>query len=72
MKSLFIAVFAICVCQSAIHAQTTPQESGATKVIQESERSTEPSAVSGPGQAQGEIPCRHALRNRSDTYGPLR
>lgn len=41
MKSLLIAVFAIFLCQLAVHAQTAPPESGATKVIQETERSTE-------------------------------
>ena len=41
MKSLLIAVFAILLWQLAGHAQTAPQEPGATKVIQETERSTE-------------------------------
>lgn len=41
MKSLLIAVFAICFSQLTVNAHSAPQEPGATKVIQESERSTE-------------------------------
>ena len=40
MKSFFVTVFAIFLCQLAVHAQTAPQESEVTKVIQESEQST--------------------------------
>ena len=39
MRSFFFTVFAIFLCQLAGHAQTAPQEPGAAKVIQESERS---------------------------------
>jgi hypothetical protein len=45
VKSLLIAVFATCLCQLAVYTQTAPQQSGVTKVIQESQRSTEPSTV---------------------------
>lgn len=45
MKSLLIAVFAICLCQLTVYAQAAPQEPAATKVIQESERSTDSSTV---------------------------
>jgi hypothetical protein len=57
MKSLFVAVFAICLCQLAVHAQTAPQESGATKVIQESERSTEPSTVPAQDKRKVKLPA---------------
>ena len=45
VKSLLIAVFAICFCQLAVHAQAALPEPGATKVIQESGRSTEAKAL---------------------------
>jgi len=57
MKSLFIAVFAICICQLAVHAQTAPQEPGATKVIHESERSTEPSTVLAQEKRKVKVPA---------------
>ena len=57
MKSLFIAVFAICLCQFAIHAQTAPQESEVTKVIQESERSAEPSTTPGRDKRKVKVPA---------------
>ena len=57
MKSLLIAVFAICLCQLAVHAQTAPPESGATKVIQESGRSTEPSTVPAPDKRKVKVPA---------------
>ncbi len=57
MKSLLIAVFAICLCQLAVHAQTAPQELEATKVIQESERSTEPSVVPAQEKRKVKIPA---------------
>jgi hypothetical protein len=41
---ILIAVFTVALFQPAVHAQTAPQESQATKIIQESERSTESSA----------------------------
>lgn len=41
VKSLLVAMFAICLCQFTLHAQAAPQERGVTKVIQESERSTQ-------------------------------
>ena len=57
MKSLVIAVFAICLCQLVIHAQAAPQEPGATKVIHESERSTEPSTVPVQDKRKVKIPA---------------
>ena len=45
MKSLLIAVFAICLCQLTVYAQPAPRESGVAKFIQKSERSTESSTV---------------------------
>ena len=45
MKSFFVTVFAIFLCQLAVHAQTAPQEPEATKVIQASERSAAAPAV---------------------------
>jgi hypothetical protein len=57
MKSLLIAVFAICLCHVAVQAQTAPQESGATKIIQESERSTEPSTVPAKDKRKVKVPA---------------
>ena len=57
MKSLLIAVFAICFCQLAVHAQTAPQESGATKVIQESDRAIEPSTVPAQDKRKVKVPA---------------
>ena len=57
MKSLVIAVFAICLCQLTVHAQAAPQESGATKVIQVSERSTESSTVPAQGKRKVKVPA---------------
>ena len=57
MKSLLIAVFAICLCQLTVHAQAAPQEPGATKVIQESERSTESSRVPPQDKRNVKIPA---------------
>lgn len=57
MKSLIIAAFAICFCQSLVHAQTAPQEPGATKVIQESERSTGASIAPAPDKRKVKIPA---------------
>lgn len=55
MKSLFIPVFAICICQLAVHAQAASQEPGAKKVIQESERSTGASTVSAQDKRKVKI-----------------
>lgn len=57
MKTLVIAVFAICFCQLAVHAQTPPQESGATKVVQETERSTESSPLVVPNKRKVKVPA---------------
>lgn len=57
MKSLLIAVFAICLCQLTIQAQAAPQEPGATKVIQESERSTESSPVPAQDKRKVKVPA---------------
>ena len=57
MKSLVIAVFAICLCQLAVNAQTAPQESGATKVIQESEQSTESPTVPAQDKRKVKVPA---------------
>src|SRR5688572_7676884 len=61
MKSVLVAVFAICLCQVAVFAQTAPQESRATKVIQESERSTEPAAVPVQDKRVVKVPAGTAL-----------
>ena len=45
MKSFFIAVFAICFCCLTVSAQAVSLEPGATKIIQESARSTEAKAL---------------------------
>lgn len=69
MKSLLIAVFAICLCQFAVYAQAAPQESGATKIVQESERSTEASTaqdkrkVKIPAGTPLEIEATHTVRS---------
>ena len=57
MKSLLSAVFAICLCQLAVHAQTAPQESTATKIIQESERSTEAPIVPSQDGRKLKVPA---------------
>jgi hypothetical protein len=57
VKSLLIALFAICLCQLAVHAQTAPQESQATKVIQASEQSTEPSIVTVQDKRKVKLPA---------------
>jgi hypothetical protein len=66
MKSVLIAVFAICLCQLAVHAQTAPQESGGTKIIQESEQSTTSSdkrKVRIPAGTPLEIEAIHTVRS---------
>ena len=57
MKSLLIAVFAILFCQLTVHAQAVTQEPGATKVIQESERSADSSSVSAPEKRKVKVPA---------------
>ena len=57
MKSLLTAVFAIFLCQLAGHAQTTPQESGATKVIQETEQSAESPTPVAQNKRKVKIPA---------------
>src|SRR5687768_13739091 len=57
VKCILIAVFAILLCQFAVHAQTAPQESGATKIVQESERSTEPSTVPAQDKRTVKVPA---------------
>jgi hypothetical protein len=57
VKSLFIAVFAICLCQLTVHAQAAPQESEAIKVIQESERLAEPSSVPTQDKRKVKVPA---------------
>lgn len=57
MKSLLIAVFAICLCQLAVHAQTAPQESAGTKIIQESERSAAPATAPAENKRTVKIPA---------------
>ena len=57
MKSLLIAVFAIFLCQLAVQAQTAPPESGATKIVQESERSTEPATVVAQDKRKVKVPA---------------
>jgi len=61
MKSVLVAVFAICLCQVAVFAQTAPQESGATKVIQQSERSTEPATAPVQDKRVVKVPAGTAL-----------
>lgn len=71
MKSLLIAAFVICSCQLAVHAQTTPPESVATKVIQQSEQSTqsvtapagEKRTVKLPAGTPLEIEATHTVRS---------
>lgn len=63
MKSLVIAVFAICLCQLVVHAQTAPPESEATKVIQESERFTDKRRVKVPAGTPLEIEAVHTVRS---------
>ena len=57
MKSFLIALFAICLCHIAVYAQTAPQQSGATKLIQESERSTGAFTVPAPDKRKLKIPA---------------
>ncbi len=57
MKSIVIAVFAICLCQFAVHAQTPPQESEATKVIQASEQPTAPPLVAAQERRKVMLPA---------------
>lgn len=57
MKSLLTAVFAIFLCHLAAYAQAVPQESGATKVIQESERSTDPSIAPDGDKRKVRVPA---------------
>lgn len=61
MKSLLIAVFAICLCQLTVHAQAAPQQPGATKIIQESERSTEPATVPAQDKRKVKVPAGTSL-----------
>lgn len=57
MKSLLIALFAICLGQLAVHAQTRPQQSADTKLIQESERSTQPSTIPAEDKRKVRVPA---------------
>lgn len=57
MKILFVAVFTLGLWPSALYAQTAPQESGATKVIQESERSTDSSPIPAQDKQTLTIPA---------------
>jgi hypothetical protein len=57
VKSIVIAVFAILLCQFAVYGQSAPQESGATKIVQESERSTEPSTVPAQDKRTVKVPA---------------
>ena len=57
MKSLVMVVFAIGLCQLAVHAQTVPQEPEATKVIQQSEHSTESSTVLVQDKRKVKVPA---------------
>ncbi len=57
MKILFIAVFTLGLCPLAVHAQTAPQESGVTKVIQESERSTEAATLPAHDKRKVTLPA---------------
>ena len=61
MKGLLIAVFAISLCQLSAQAQTPPQESPATKVIQQSEQSIEPAPVPVEDKRRVKIPAGTAL-----------
>jgi hypothetical protein len=69
VKSLLIAVFAIFLCQFAVHAQTAPQESAATKIVQESEQLTDPApaqdkrTVKVPAGTPLEIEAVHTVRS---------
>ena len=57
MKSLLIALFAICLGQFAVNAQTAPQQTEATKPIQESERSTDVSTAAARDKPKVTIPA---------------
>jgi hypothetical protein len=57
VKSFLFTVFAIFLCQLAGHAQTGSQEPGATKVIQESERSAVISTIPAQDKRKVKIPA---------------
>jgi hypothetical protein len=61
VKSLLVALFAICFGQLAVHAQSAPQQTAATKLIQASERSTDSSAVAAPEKRKVKVPAGTAL-----------
>jgi len=51
----------LCLCQLTIYGQAAPKEPGATKVIQESERSTEPSTVPARDKRRVKVPAGTSL-----------
>jgi len=57
MKSLLVALFAVFVCQLAIHAQTAPQQSPAINPIQASERSADASTIAAPEKRKVRVPA---------------
>lgn len=61
MKRLIIALFVISFGQLAVHAQTAPQETGAAKLIQTSERSADTPAVATANKRKVKVPAGTSL-----------
>ena len=52
VKSLLIPVFAVCLCQTTVHAQAALQKPEVTKIIQESEQSTGSPTIPNKGKVR--------------------
>jgi hypothetical protein len=61
VKSFLLTVFTLFLCQLAVHAQTAPRETGATKVIQQSEPVKR--QVKLPAGTLLEIEATHTVRS---------
>jgi len=61
VKRLIIALFVISFGQLAVHAQTAPQETGAAKLIQTSERSADTPAVATANKRKVKVPAGTSL-----------